>query len=60
LSSRGKFLLTTEKFKGLNEAARIGPLVRSALEYAGEVIVVEDGSVDETAASASSARIDSG
>ena len=53
-------MLTTEKFKGLNEAARIGPLVRSALEYAGEVIVVEDGSVDETAASASSARIDSG
>ena len=38
-----------------NEASRIGSVVRSALEYAGEVIVVDDGSVDETSAVARAA-----
>jgi len=32
-----------------NEAARIGPVVRAALRYADEVIVVDDGSADGTA-----------
>jgi glycosyltransferase involved in cell wall biosynthesis len=32
-----------------NEAARIGPVVLAALAYAEEVVVVDDGSDDETA-----------
>lgn len=38
-----------------NEAARIGQVVRSARQYSDEVIVVDDGSVDETAAMARAA-----
>jgi glycosyltransferase involved in cell wall biosynthesis len=38
-----------------NEAARIGQVVRSARHYCHEVIVVDDGSVDETAAMARAA-----
>jgi glycosyltransferase involved in cell wall biosynthesis len=38
-----------------NEVARVGSVVRSALQYASEVIVVDDGSADETGAAASAA-----
>jgi glycosyltransferase involved in cell wall biosynthesis len=38
-----------------NEAARIAPVVRLALKYSDDVIVVDDGSIDETAAMARSA-----
>jgi glycosyltransferase involved in cell wall biosynthesis len=38
-----------------NEAARIEPVVRSARRFSDEVIVVDDGSVDETAARAEAA-----
>jgi glycosyltransferase involved in cell wall biosynthesis len=31
-----------------DEASRIGPVVRAALQYADEVLVIDDGSVDNT------------
>jgi urease gamma subunit len=38
-----------------NEAARVGKTVREALQFASQVIVVDDGSVDETAKAAEAA-----
>ena len=38
-----------------NEATRIGPVVRAALRYAEEVLIVDDGSTDGTARAAKAA-----
>lgn len=42
----------------LNEAERLGPVVRGALAYIQNIIVVDDGSSDETAAQALAAGAD--